>query len=205
MGLTQGLELLGLNLDSHQESQLEALLDGVEKWNRVYNLTRITRRQDMVVLHLLDSLALAEHLEDTALLDVGSGAGFPGLPLAIARPFQDITLLDSAQKRTRFSVQMKGQLCLENLSVVNSRVETYRPGDTFEQITARAFAPLQDMVTWTEHLLSPGGRILALKGQYPAEEIAKTREIFPQAQVDSIELAVPGLDAERFLIEVKLH
>ena len=205
MELTRGLELLGLDLDAHQASQLEALLDGVEKWNRVYNLTRITRRQDMVVLHLLDSLALAEHLEDSPLLDVGSGAGFPGLPLAIARPFQDITLLDSAQKRTRFSVQMKGQLGLENLSVVNSRVETYRPADTFEQITARAFAPLQDMVTWTEHLLSPGGRILALKGQYPAEEIAKTREIFPQAQVDSIELAVPGLDAERFLIEVKLH
>ena len=205
MELTHGLELLGLDLDAHQASQLEALLDGVEKWNRVYNLTRITRRQDMVVLHLLDSLALAEHLEDSPLLDVGSGAGFPGLPLAIARPFQDITLLDSAQKRTRFSVQMKGQLGLENLSVVNSRVETYRPADTFEQITARAFAPLQDMVTWTEHLLSPGGRILALKGQYPADEIAKTREIFPQAQVDSIELAVPGLDAERFLIEVKLH
>ena len=205
MELTHGLELLGLDLDAHQASQLEALLDGVEKWNRVYNLTRITRRQDMVVLHLLDSLALAEHLEDSPLLDVGSGAGFPGLPLAIARPFQDITLLDSAQKRTRFSVQMKGQLGLENLSVVNSRVETYRLGETFEQITARAFAPLQDMVTWTEHLLSPGGRILALKGQYPAEEIAKTREIFPQAQVDSIELAVPGLDAERFLIEVKLH
>lgn len=205
MELTHGLELLGLDLDTHQASQLEALLDGVEKWNRVYNLTRITRRQDMVVLHLLDSLALAEHLEDSPLLDVGSGAGFPGLPLAIARPFQDITLLDSAQKRTRFSVQMKGQLGLENLSVVNSRVETYRPVETFEQITARAFAPLQDMVTWTEHLLSPGGRILALKGQYPAEEIAKTREIFPQAQVDSIELAVPGLDAERFLIEVKLH
>lgn len=205
MELTQGLELLGLDLDAHQASQLEALLDGVEKWNRVYNLTRITRRQDMVVLHLLDSLALAEHLEDSPLLDVGSGAGFPGLPLAIARPFQDITLLDSAQKRTRFSVQMKGQLGLENLSVVNSRVETYRPVETFEQITARAFAPLQDMVTWTEHLLSPGGRILALKGQYPADEIAKTREIFPQAQVDSIELAVPGLDAERFLIEVKLH
>ena len=205
MELTHGLERLGLDLDAHQASQLEALLDGVEKWNRVYNLTRITRRQDMVVLHLLDSLALAEHLEDSPLLDVGSGAGFPGLPLAIARPFQDITLLDSAQKRTRFSVQMKGQLGLENLSVVNSRVETYRPADTFEQITARAFAPLQDMVTWTEHLLSPGGRILALKGQYPAEEIAKTREIFPQAQVDSIELTVPGLDAERFLIEVKLH
>lgn len=205
MKLAQGVELLGLDLDAHQESQLEALLDGVEKWNRVYNLTRITRREDMVVLHLLDSLALAEHLEDSPLLDVGSGAGFPGLPLAIARPFQDITLLDSAQKRTRFSVQMKGQLELENLSVVNSRVETYRPGETFEQITARAFAPLQDMVTWTEHLLSPGGRILALKGQYPAQEIAKTREIFPQAQVDSIDLAVPGLDAERFLIEVKLH
>ena len=205
MELTQGLERLGLDLDDHQALQLEALLDGVEKWNRVYNLTRITRRQDMVVLHLLDSLALAEHLEDSPLLDVGSGAGFPGLPLAIARPFQDITLLDSAQKRTRFSVQMKGQLGLENLSVVNSRVETYRHGETFEQITARAFAPLQDMVTWTQHLLSPGGRILALKGQYPANEIAKTREIFPQAQVDSIELAVPGLDAERFLIEVKLH
>lgn len=204
MELEQGLSELGLSLDPYQIEQLEAVLNGIQKWNRVYNLTRITDRQQMVILHLLDSLVLAEHLDDAPLLDVGSGAGFPGLPLAIARPYQDIVLLDAAQKRTRFTTQMKGELRLENLSVVTHRVEQYRPGYTFDQITARAFAPLQDLCVWVSHLLSPGGKILALKGQYPDEEIIKTCELFPEAQVNSIELAVPGLDAERFLIEVQL-
>ena len=203
MQLQQGLDQLSLSLDPHQITQLESLLDGIQKWNRVYNLTRITQRQQMVVMHLLDSLALAEHLDDSALLDVGSGAGFPGLPLAIARPYQDIVLLDAAQKRTRFTVQMKGELLLENLSVVTQRVESYRPGYTFDQITARAFAPLQDLVSWVQGLVSPGGRILAMKGQYPHDEIQKTYELFPNAQVESIELEVPGLDAERHLIEVR--
>ena len=203
MDLQQGIQTLELSLDPYQIEQLEGLLDGVEKWNRVYNLTRITQRSQMVILHVLDSLALAPALTDAPLLDVGSGAGFPGLPLAIARPYQDIVLLDSAQKRTRFTTQMKGQLGLENLSVVTDRVELYRPGYTFDQITARAFAPLPDLVTWVQGLLSPGGKILAMKGQYPNEEIAKTRELFPQAQVDFSVLEVPGLDAERHLIEVQ--
>ena len=205
MQLLEGIEQLGLTLDPIQVDQLESLLDGIEKWNRVYNLTRITQRQQMVVMHLLDSLVLAEHLNDAPLLDVGSGAGFPGLPLAITRPFHDIVLLDAAQKRTRFTLQMKGELQLENLSVVTQRIEHYRPGFTFDQITARAFAPLQDLTSWVQGLLSPGGRILALKGQYPAQEIAKTHELFPTAQVDCIELDVPGLDAERHLIEVRMQ
>ena len=203
MDLQQGIQALELSLDPYQIEQLEGLLDGVEKWNRVYNLTRITQRSQMVILHVLDSLALAPTLTDAPLLDVGSGAGFPGLPLAIARPYQDIVLLDSAHKRTRFTTQMKGQLGLENLSVVTDRVELYRPGYTFDQITARAFAPLPDLVTWVQGLLSPGGKILAMKGQYPDKEIAKTRELFPQAQVDFSVLEVPGLDAERHLIEVQ--
>lgn len=203
MQLVEGLEQLGLALDARQVDQLEGLLDEVIKWNRVYNLTRITKRSDMVIAHLLDSLVLAEHLDDSPLLDVGSGAGFPGLPLAIARPYHDIVLLDAAQKRTRFTTQIKGLMGLQNLSVVTERIEHYRPGFEYQQITARAFAPLPDLVSWVQGLIAPGGRILALKGIHPDQEIDKTRELFPEATVDSIELEVPGLDAQRTLVEVR--
>lgn len=204
MNLASGCEQLGLDLDQVQIDQLEHFLDQIFKWNRVYNLTRITHRPDMVTHHLLDSLALAQHLNDQPLLDVGSGAGFPGIPLAIALPYLDITVLDAALKRTRFSVQMKGELRLENLSVETARVEQFKSEHSFDQITARAFAPLPDLCTWTQHLLAPQGQILALKGQYPTEEISQTRALFPNAQVESEVIDVPGLDAQRHLIKVML-
>lgn len=204
MQLVEGCELLGLDLDSHQIDQLEHFLDQVFKWNRVYNLTRITHRPDMVTHHLLDSLSLASHLSDAPLLDVGSGAGFPGIPLAIALPHLDITVLDAAQKRTRFAVQMKGEMGLENLSVQTARVEQFQSPHLFEQITARAFAPLQDLCTWGKHLLAENGEFLALKGQYPGQEIEQTRALFPAARLESETIEVPGLDAQRHLIRVML-
>ena len=203
MNLLDGTLQLGLTLDPQQLAQLEAFLNGVEKWSRVYNLTRITNRSQMVTHHLLDSLSLADYLSDEPLLDVGSGAGFPGIPLAIARPFQDITVLDSAQKRTRFAIQMKGELQLSNLSVVTARVESYDADHLYSQVTARAFAPLQDLCTWVQPLLAPGAKVLALKGQYPHDEIEQTCALFPDAQVDSYELDVPGVEAQRHLIEVQ--
>ncbi|MGB0957453.1 MAG: 16S rRNA (guanine(527)-N(7))-methyltransferase RsmG [Litorivicinus sp.] len=203
MDIVTGAQHLGIELDHAQVQQLERFLDGVEKWSRVYNLTRITNRSQMVTHHLLDSLSLAEFLTDEPLLDVGSGAGFPGVPLAIARPFHDITVLDAAQKRTRFAIQMKGELALENLSVVTARVESYQTEHLFKQVTARAFAPLQDLCQWVQPLLAPGAKVLALKGQYPTSEIEQTRALFPSAQVDSSALDVPGVEAQRHLIEVQ--
>ena len=196
--LAAGIAGLGLALPEGAEAKLLDYLALLDKWNRVYNLTAVRDAGRMVSLHLLDSLAAAPYFQGETVLDVGSGGGLPGIPLAIARPELRVTLVDSIAKKTAFLQQAKAELGLANLDVVTSRVEDYRPAARFDVITSRAFSDLKEFVTLTRHLLEPGGRWLAMKGLYPNEEIS----VLPadvKVSADHL-LVVPGLEASRHLI-----
>ena len=200
--LHEGLTRLGLELPSDTQEKLLAYLALVQKWNKVYNLTAVREPSKMLTHHLLDSLAVVPHMQDAnTLLDVGSGAGLPGIPLAMALPQVRMTLLDSNQKRTTFLRQAKMQLALANVSVVCERVEKYQPKQMFSVVTSRAFAELHEFVTVAGHLVAPGGQLMAMKGTDPAGEITKINSGFVTTGV--IKLTVPGLDAERHLVFLK--
>lgn len=196
--LSAGIAALGLALPDGAEQKLLAYLALLDKWNRVYNLTAVRDAERMVSHHLLDSLAAVPYFQGETVLDVGSGGGLPGIPLAIARPDLQVTLIDSIAKKTAFLLQVKAELGLSNLTVVTSRVEDFRPETGFDVITSRAFSDLREFVTLTRHLLKPGGRWLAMKGLYPHEEIA----VLPDGAKVSADhvLVVPGLEASRHLI-----
>ena len=196
--LAAGIAALGLVLPAGAEAKLLAYLALLDKWNRVYNLTAVREPGRMVSHHLLDSLAAVPFFQAETILDVGSGGGLPGIPLAIARPELQVTLLDSIAKKTAFLLQAKAELGLANLNVVTCRVEDFQPESGFDIITSRAFSDLREFVTLTRHLLNPGGVWLAMKGLYPNEEIA----VLPDTVKVSADhaLVVPGLEASRHLI-----
>lgn len=197
--IESGLAAMGIELPAATAARMAAHLELIAKWNRVHNLTAVRETDQMVVLHVLDSLSLIPHMcEAKTLLDVGSGAGFPGIPLALARPDVEITLLDSSRKKCTFLEQAKAELGLDNVSVACERVETWRPERRFDAIVSRAFAELSDFVTQARHLAAPGGRLLAMKGVYPFEEIARVPASHRVARV--VELTVPSLDAKRHLV-----
>jgi len=168
----------------------------LEKWNRTYNLTAVRDPQDMVTRHLLDSLAIAPYLSGQRVLDIGSGPGLPGIPLAIARPDLSFTLLDANAKKTRFMTQVVGELALNNVEVVQNRVENYRPVQKFDTLVSRAFASIADMLNGAQHLCAPHGRYLAMKGAYPEAELAA---VPPGFACEVVALQVPGLGAKRHL------
>jgi 16S rRNA (guanine527-N7)-methyltransferase len=196
--LAAGIAALGLALPDGAEDKLLAYLALLDKWNRVYNLTAVRDAERMVTHHLLDSLAAVPYFQGETALDVGSGGGLPGIPLAIARPDLQVTLIDSIAKKSAFLLQAKAELGLKNLQVVTGRVEDFRPEAGFDVITSRAFSDLKEFVMLTRHLLKPSGRWLAMKGLYPNEEI----EQLPAGVKVSADhqLAVPGLNASRHLI-----
>ncbi len=196
--LAAGIAALGLDLPPDGEARLLAYLALLDKWNRVYNLTAVRDPERMVSHHLLDSLAAVPYFTGPAVLDVGSGGGLPGIPLAIARPDLQVTLIDSIAKKTAFLQQARAELGLGNLTVATGRVENFRPETGFDVITSRAFSDLGEFVKLTRHLLKPGGRWLAMKGLYPNEELA----LLPhdvKVSADHV-LVVPGLEACRHLI-----
>lgn len=198
--LVSGLQALNLVMN---EQQIEQLLDFViliEKWNKTYNLTAIRGREDMVRLHLLDSLAIAPFIEGKRVIDIGTGAGFPGIPLAICLPETGFTLLDSNAKKTRFVQQAILELKLTNVTVFHRRVEHYRPELTFNTVITRAFAGLSDTVKLTAHLLGKDGVLLAMKGQKPEAELAQVA-----AKTTLIPINVPGCEAERCLVKITAH
>lgn len=196
--LAEGLAQMGITSDATQRERLLAFLRLLRKWNRVYNLTSITDPADMVRLHLLDSLAVLPHLKGRRVLDVGTGAGLPGIPLALLAGEKDFILLDGNSKKTRFVQQAIIELGLRNARVVQERIERYSDPEGFDVILARAFARLPDIVEKTRRLLTPGGVILAQKGKWaePAQISLFAVEIVP--------LNVPGVNAERHLLSVTL-
>jgi 16S rRNA (guanine527-N7)-methyltransferase len=202
--LSAGVDALGVALDATKQATLLGYIELLVKWNRVHNLTAVREPEQMVVVHLLDSLSLLPYLRDRAsLLDVGSGAGLPGIPIAVARPELQITLLDSNHKKVAFLQQVKAELALANVTIVCERVETWRPQQTFDVVVSRAFADLADFARQARHLVAPGGRLLAMKGVYPYEEIAA---LPADCQLeDVIELQVPTLTAKRHLVAMAIH
>jgi len=200
--LAEGLAAMGLDLDADRQAKLVAYLHLLEKWNKVHNLTAIREPAKMVVLHLLDSLAVLPHVGFArTLLDVGTGAGLPGIPLAVARPSLAVSLLDANHKKATFLRQAKGELALDNVQVICERVETWRPGAAFDIVVSRAFADLALFVSQAGHLVAPGGTMLAMKGVNPREELAG---IPPTHRVENVvELHVPTLDAQRHLVFLK--
>jgi len=192
---------LGLSLSRQQHYALLDYVALMQKWNRVYNLTAIRDPQRMISHHLLDSLAIVPHIHAANVLDVGSGAGLPGIPLAIARPDISVTMLDSNQKKTAFIQQAIAELGLKNAQAVNERVENWQAPRLFDAIVSRAFADLSDFVRQTQHLLVPGGKFAAMKGLRPDMEIAKLPDAFKVEKV--LELVVTGLEAERHLVVVQ--
>ena len=195
--IDEGLHALGLTPEAHRAMQ--GHLELVAKWNRVHNLTSVREPEQMVTLHLLDSLSVLPHLGNaTRVADIGSGAGFPGVPLAIARPELQVTLVESSHKKCSFLEQVKAELGLANVHVVCERVERWKPAERFDIVVSRAFAELADFVTQAAHLAAPGGRMLAMKGIYPYEEIARLPSGHRVAEV--VELHVEGLDAKRHLV-----
>jgi 16S rRNA (guanine527-N7)-methyltransferase len=182
--------------------QLLAYLDLLARWNRAYNLTAVSDPLEMVSRHLLDSLSVMPWLSGASLLDAGSGAGLPGVPLAIMRPALAVTLLDSAGKKIRFLRQVRRELGLENVYPVQQRLEAYVPAEPLACIVSRAFSSLGQFALAARHLLQPGVRMLAMKGQYPDEEIAGLPAWIQLQRVEK--LSVPGLHEERHLVIMSL-
>lgn len=203
--LAAGARELGVPLSDTQLSQLLDYLQLLVKWNSVYNLTAVRDPAQMVVQHLLDSLAAVPAFNGARqVLDVGAGGGLPGIVLAIARPDISISLIDTVHKKTAFLTQVKAELGLNNVTVHTGRVEQLQVQQPFDVITSRAFAELQDFVKWSSHLLSQDGSFIALKGVYPQEEIEHLPQNWKAVAVDR--LNVPGLDAERHIVRiVRIH
>lgn len=180
--------------------RLDAYLDLLEKWNRVYNLTAIRQRAEMETLHVQDALAVLPWLPPNTrrVLDVGSGPGVPGIPLALARPDATVVLLDANSKKTAFLAQAVVELELRNAEVVTSRIEDFRPEQPFDFVTARAFSDLRTFAESVHHVLAKGARMLAMKGALPTAEIAALPSRIRVVETPSVD--VPGLAAERHLI-----
>ena len=197
--LVEGLHRMSLNLSDQMIDQLMVYLNLIEKWNRVYNLTAIRERDEMIKLHFLDSLSILNHVEMEHVLDVGSGAGFPGIVLAITKPELKVTVMDSVNKKTTFMQQVKSELSLTNLNVVNARVEDYQPTILFDGVITRAFSSIQNMLLMTQHTLQKNGAWLAMKSKDVKEEL----EALDQNQYTLISLEVPFINAERYLVKIK--
>lgn len=201
--LQRGCDALGVACDAGQRQQLLAYLQLLQKWNTAYNLTAVRDPGQMVTRHLLDSLAVAPYLPLGNAIDVGTGAGLPGVPLAILFPQRQFDLLDSNGKKTRFLFQVKTALSLDNMQVHHQRVESFQPFRPYDVVLSRAYAALRDMVSSCRHLLAPHGRFLAMKGSLDPGELEQVASSCEVLAVHS--LAVPELDEQRHLLEIALR
>jgi 16S rRNA (guanine527-N7)-methyltransferase len=200
--LKQALHENQLTLPDNVQQQLIQFTQLMQTWNRVFNLTNITEPRGMVYLHLIDSLVIAPFLKGTHFLDVGTGAGLPGLPLAIAHPQQQWTLLDKNSKKTRFLTQVVAELGLKNVQVIHSRIEDFHPAQCFDSILSRAFSSIQTFAENTGHLLCQNGLLIAMKGKYPSEEL---QELPAHVHVHDVSsLAIQGIEVERHVVSLTL-
>lgn len=198
--LSQALHENHFSLSESAQQQLLQYLHLMQTWNRVFNLTTITENRDMVYLHLIDSLAVQPYLQGQRMLDVGTGAGLPGIPLAIANPQQEWILLDKNSKKTRFLTQVVAELGLTHVSVIHSRSEDFHPTQCFDSILSRALGSLRLFAETTEHLLCQQGKWIAMKGKYPQEELKDIPDRFQL--VDVTRLNLKGLDIERHIVRL---
>ena len=169
------------------------------QWNRVYNLTAVDDPDNMLPTHLFDSLSIAPYVEGETILDIGSGAGLPGVPLAIYNPEWKLTLMDASSKKVRFLRQVVIELELPQIKPIHERIEEFRSRERFDVAICRAYAPLETFIEDTARLLKPNGKWLAMKGKYPGQELAALKKFFAYTVTP---LTVPGLDAERHLITI---
>lgn len=201
--LEPGLAELATPLPAEDRQRLLAFVRLLAKWNAAYNLTAVREPEEMLTRHVLDSLAVLPYLHGQRVLDIGTGAGLPGIPLAVARPDCVFTLLDANAKKTRFVTQAVGELGLKNVEVVQARVENYRPAEKFDTLVARAFADTAEILESARHLCAPHGHFLVMKGVYPEAELAAIPAEYALREV--VVLKVPGLDAARHLAIVTLR
>jgi len=196
--LAQGVTALELSLDAVTQRRLLDYVALIAKWNRVHNLTAVRDSAQMVGNHLLDCLAVLPHLATGTIADVGSGAGLPGIPLALARPAHTVTLIESNHKKAAFLRQAVIELELGNVEVVSERVETWQPPSAYDVVISRAFSDLPEFVQLAGRLCAPGGTLAAMKGVHPYEEIAQLPRTFKLRSV--LPLKIPGMRAERHLV-----
>ncbi len=199
--LSKEMALLPFSLSVGLVPRLVEFVQLLHKWNATYNLTSVRDMRQMLTRHIMDSVIIHPYLQGNQVLDVGCGAGLPGIPLAIINPDRNFTLLDSNNKKTRFVKQAKLELQLDNITVVTERIEQYRPETGFDTIVARAFSSIENLVAGIQHCMLPHSIILAMKGTYPLAEL----DTIPQGyNLDKVEpLNVPGMDAERHLVILK--
>lgn len=199
--LQAGIAAQDLPVEASARAAMLQYLGLLQRWNKAYNLTSIKDPLQMLSYHLLDSLSIGPYLQGRAFIDVGTGAGLPGIPLAVTHPDKTFTLLDSNGKKIRFLFQIKTALQLGNVKELQGRVEEYKPERRYDGVISRAFASLTDMIEGSQHLLTPGGCFYAMKGRYPDKELSELPKGYKVDQ--AIELEVPTLDQQRHLIIVK--
>ena len=198
--LAQGIAEAGLPIDEQKQQKLLAYLMLMQKWNKVHNLTAVRDADEMVVLHLLDSLVVLPFIDGKALLDVGSGAGLPGIPLAICLPDLKVTVIDSNNKKVSFMRQAKAELGIDNLEVLGGRVEEIAPNRKFDMVISRAFSDLDLFISLTHQVCEAQGKWLAMKGVYPEAELAELEKNTGITASKTEALKVPGLAAQRHLV-----
>jgi 16S rRNA (guanine527-N7)-methyltransferase len=196
--LSQALAKNNIQLSDETQQTVLHYLDLMQKWNRVFNLTNITDPREIIYLHVIDSLVMQPYIYGTRLLDVGTGAGLPGMILAITHPHLQWTLLDKNNKKTRFLTQVVAELSLKNVTVVHQRSEDFHPPQGFDMILSRAYGTLRMFLETTEHLLANQGIFVAMKGKYPIDELKEVPERFVLQKADRIE--IKGMDIERHVI-----
>ncbi|WP_199610109.1 16S rRNA (guanine(527)-N(7))-methyltransferase RsmG [Flocculibacter collagenilyticus] len=199
--LTALIKQTSLTVTESQITQLVGYVNLLHKWNKAYNLTSVRNPEEMLVKHIMDSLAVTDYLTEKRYIDVGTGPGLPGIPLAIVNPDKHFVLLDSLGKRVRFLNQVKLELGLTNIEPVQSRVEDYKPNIPLDAVLSRAFASISDMVNWCQHLIEPGKQFLAMKGQLNEQEMAQLPENVSVIQTNN--LFVPQLEGERHLVQLQ--